>query len=178
MESFFDLLDFDWFEWWGPWLQSALQALGTILLAIITVTSLASCILSEALKACSQPLTTKQMSSLRLECQKRTEANNQAKTGEPEAMTRENHPKDQQELGDVRGFSGSGANALKFDHVSHSSAKSNQRGKVLQKKQQVHNGVTCAKPPISKPRLTSNLTVDSASPRNIAFNPSFMGLPG
>lgn len=88
-QSFFDLLDFDWFGCWGPWLQSALQALGIILLIIIIAISLASYTLSETLKACSQPLTTKQMSPLRLECQERTLENNQVKTGEPEAMTRE-----------------------------------------------------------------------------------------
>ena len=41
--SFFDLLGFDWFGSWGPWLQSALQTLGISLLVTIIIT-LAHCI--------------------------------------------------------------------------------------------------------------------------------------
>lgn len=62
------------------------------------------------------------------------------------------------------------ANALKLDQVSQSSAKSDQRGKLLQKKRHIQNGVACAKPHISKPRLTTNLIAVSASPKNAVFN--------
>lgn len=65
--SFCDI-DIDGFGSWGPWLQSAHQTLGIILLIIIIVIFLVSCILSKALNVCSQPLITKQMISLRLEC--------------------------------------------------------------------------------------------------------------
>lgn len=49
VRSFFDLFDFNWFGFWGPWLQSTLQRLGIILLIIIKITSLVSCISSKAL---------------------------------------------------------------------------------------------------------------------------------
>lgn len=62
--SFFHLFHFDCFGSWGPWLQSALQILGISLLIIITIPSLVCCVLSKALNACSQSLTTQQMISL------------------------------------------------------------------------------------------------------------------
>ena len=52
MGSFFGLFDFDWFESWGPWLQSTLQTLGIILLIIIIVVSLVHWILAKALNEC------------------------------------------------------------------------------------------------------------------------------
>lgn len=61
--SFFD------FDWSGSW---GLQTLGIILLIIIF---LVHCIFSKALNMCSQPLTIKQMTFPRLECQKRNEQN-------------------------------------------------------------------------------------------------------
>ena len=79
VRSFFELFDFDWFGSWGPWLQSALQTLGIILLIMIIVISLMCCILSKGLNACLQPLTTRKMISLRLEHQKRNKENDQPK---------------------------------------------------------------------------------------------------
>ena len=58
MESFFDLFDFDWFGSCGPWLCSELET-GIILLVKIIVISLVRCVLSKALNARSQMLTTK-----------------------------------------------------------------------------------------------------------------------
>lgn len=66
MGSSFDAFDFDWLGSWGPSLQSALQTLGIIPLIILIVISLMHYILSKTLIACSQPLTTKKMISLRL----------------------------------------------------------------------------------------------------------------
>lgn len=43
---------------------------------------------------------------------------------------------------------------------------------LLLKKQQIENGVTCAKPHASKPKLNSNLTAVSALSRNVTFNQS------
>lgn len=73
--SFFDLFDYDWFGSWGPWLWSILQASGIILLIIIIVVSLVCGILSKDLNAGSQLLTTKQIISLRLKCQRRNKEN-------------------------------------------------------------------------------------------------------
>ena len=98
MESFFDLLDFDCFEYWGPWLQSALQTLGIILLIFITVISLGHYFLSKALNACLQPLTTNQMISLRPERQKRNEENEWLKKCELEVTTCEYHTEDQKKM--------------------------------------------------------------------------------
>ena len=71
--------------------QSALQALGLIWLIIIIVISLVRYILSKALNAHSQLLTTNQMISLRPELQKRSEENDQLKDCETEAVTSEYH---------------------------------------------------------------------------------------
>lgn len=49
------------------------------------------CILSKALNVCLQPLTTNQMFSLRLECQKKKEENDRLKKYESETMTFEYH---------------------------------------------------------------------------------------
>lgn len=49
------------------------------------------CILSKVLNTCSQPLTTKQMISLRLQHQKMNEENDRLKEQEPEAVTCEYH---------------------------------------------------------------------------------------
>jgi len=65
--SFSELFDFDWFGSCGPWIQNALQTLGIILLKITTVVSLMHYIL---LNACLQLLTTKQTISVRLGHQK------------------------------------------------------------------------------------------------------------
>jgi len=85
--------------------SNALQALGIILLIIIIV-------ISEALKERSQPLPTKQMSSLTLKRRKRKEGNDQLKTGEPEVMTCESHWKDQ-ELGELQRVHGEWCSCLK-----------------------------------------------------------------
>lgn len=72
-----------WLDWvWAPWLWSTLQTLEIILLIIITVVSLAHCILSKVLNACLRPLTTKQMISLRLE-----HLRNKENKHKPESMT-------------------------------------------------------------------------------------------
>ena len=76
-ESFFDLFDFDWFGSWRPWIQSALQILEITLFLIIRIVSLVHCILSKTLNACLQLLTTKQIISLRLNCQNRNRENDQ-----------------------------------------------------------------------------------------------------
>ena len=118
MGPFFDLFDFDWFGSWRPQLQSALQTLGIILLIIILVVSLACCILSKALNACSQPLTTKRMISLRLEHQKRNKENGRLKRREPEIMTCEYHTGISKNCKNFRAVAGSGTSALNFDHIS------------------------------------------------------------
>lgn len=66
----FNLYDSDWFGSWGPWLQSTLQATGSILFIIIIVVSIIRCTLSKALNACSKVVTTKKTISLRTEHQK------------------------------------------------------------------------------------------------------------
>ena len=65
-----NLYDSDWFGSWGPWLQSTLQTMGSILFTIIIAVSLTQCILSKALNACSKVVTTKKTISLRTEHQK------------------------------------------------------------------------------------------------------------
>ena len=137
--SFFDLFDFDWFGSWGPWLQSALQTLGITLLIIIIIISLVLCILSKALNACLELLTTKQMSSLRLECQKRNKGNDSLKdyklrpwpvtiTGRlsRSTMMYGYHTKDRQTLREHRAVAKSGAKVLNFDHISQLSWESDQ----------------------------------------------------
>ena len=66
----FNLYDSDWFGSWGPWLQSTLQTMGSILFIIIIVVSIIRCTLSKALNACSKVVTTKKTISLRTEYQK------------------------------------------------------------------------------------------------------------
>lgn len=88
---FFDLRDFDWFGSWGPWVWGALQTLGIIMLIVVIIISLVCFIFPKALNARFQPLTTKQMISLKLECQKRNGENKQLKNCEPEIMTCEYH---------------------------------------------------------------------------------------
>ena len=104
--------------------------MGIILLIIIIIISLVHRVLAKALNTCSQPLTTKQMISLRLEHQERNEENNKFKDCEPEAIICEYHrgrkniitygyhqrdDKNHENFGEV---AGSDANALKFDHFS------------------------------------------------------------
>ena len=89
--SLFDLFDFDWFWSWGPWLQSAIHVLGIIMLIIITIISLLLCMLSETLNVCLELLTTKQVSSLRLEHQKRNKGNDRLKDSRPEAVACDCH---------------------------------------------------------------------------------------
>lgn len=84
--SSFELSDSDWFGFWGPWLRSACQMLGIILYVKVIVISLAHCTLSKALSVCLQPLTTKQIISLRLAHQKKNEKNDWFQNCEPEAV--------------------------------------------------------------------------------------------
>ena len=79
LTPFFDLFDSDWFGSRGTRLWSARQTLRIILLIIIIVVPLVYCILSEALNSGLQLPVTKQMISLRLECQKRNEENDHPK---------------------------------------------------------------------------------------------------
>ena len=68
------------------------------LFVIVIVVSLSCCIVPKGLNVCSQPLTTKQMISLRLEGQKRNEENDQPKNCEPEVTTCKYHMENQQKL--------------------------------------------------------------------------------
>lgn len=92
--SLFYLLDSDWLRSWRPWAPKYI--LDIFLLIMITVVSLVCCILSKALCACSQPLTTKQMISLRLEHHTRSEENGQLKECEPNTMICEYYKEIQQ----------------------------------------------------------------------------------
>lgn len=89
--------DSDWFGSWGSWLWSAPQTLGIILLAIIVIIFVVRCILSRALKACLQPLSTEQMISLRLERQKKNERKTDRER-EPDVIPCEHHTEGQQKL--------------------------------------------------------------------------------
>ena len=90
MGSFFDLFDFDCFGSWVPWLLGILETSGIILVIIIIEISLVHCIVLRSLNIYLQPLTTKQMISLRQEHQKRNKENDQ-KSCEPEDMACEYH---------------------------------------------------------------------------------------
>lgn len=82
--------DSDWFGYWEAWLQCTLQTWGIMFLVITIAVSLIHCI-SQNPNANSQLLITKKITSLRLECQKKSEENDQLKECEPYVMTYEYH---------------------------------------------------------------------------------------
>ena len=143
--SFFDLLHaFDCFGSWEPWLWSASQTLGIILLITIMAVSLVCSMLSNTLSACLQPLIIKQMISLRLEHQRRNEVNDQLKNCESEVMTCKQNSQ-QKTLWPVnnkqrvnkscenrRDMIESSLQALKFDHTSQAGSHE-QKGRIVKR---------------------------------------------
>ena len=126
----------------GLW--SAPQTLGMILHITITAVSLVCSMLSNTLSACLQSLIIKQMISLRLEHQRRNEANDQLKNCESEVMTCKqnsqqktlwpvnNKQRVNKSCENCRNMTESSLQALKFDHTSQA-GRHEQKGRIVKR---------------------------------------------